>query len=157
MLQANALTERTPLPHACVQGIKGLLFPHLAQFRAAHRQGPGCAEECQRPVAAIGRGGGACGWDAPEQRLLDGGVCLSGSWVGGIPGQVVLASLLAEPWHGSLITRGSRRRRTVQGCLCCVLLFRAALALWGWLVLFLLATGGSLILFCTGTNHQEQY
>ena len=44
----------------------------------------------------------------------------------------------------------------MQGCLC-VLLFRAAPAPWGWLVLFLLATEGSLILFCTSTNHQEQY
>lgn len=40
-------------------------------------------------------------------------------------------------------------------CWCRALLFRAALR--GWLVLFLPATGGSVILFCTSTNHQEQY
>lgn len=104
--------------HPCVCRIKGLLFPH--RFGSELPPGeavavPRSTSVLPRPLAEVW---GTPGWDVLVQTLLDGGFCVSGSWAGGTPGQAALASRLAEPCCGSLITGGSRRRGTVQGWLC---------------------------------------
>jgi len=81
---------------------------------------------CARVRLGLGLPAGEC------QRLLGGGCCLSGSWASEFNNQ--------------------GKQETVYSAG----LLRAALAPWGWLLLFLPATGESLILFCTSTDRQER-
>lgn len=102
---------------------------------------------------------GTRGWDAPEQGLLGSGFSPSGSWARGIPGRAALASRLAEPWRGSLIAReagdGVRSGAAFVQAPRAAVQSRSGSA--AMLVLFLPAAGGSVILFCTSTNHQVGY
>lgn len=109
VLQANPLVDGHPRLTPVFRGSKG----SCSHARAAQQGGHGCAKECQHPVTATARGVGYLCVGCP--RAETAGEWLFSLWVPGMRDSWAgIASQLAEPWHGSLISRESRRQCTVQ-------------------------------------------